>query len=175
VRRPFAIFFLVIILLNTAGYYLVFEGWKWHNSLTWSFDEGVSNPELIVKIPFNVPYATDNEWEKGDGQFEYKGEVYRIVRQKLTLDAVYIALVKDQEGSRINEQQGDFAKTFSDTPAGTKQGTKVLPGFIKEYIHGKVSIEESVLGWFATTSPAVLLDSLVPSFHASIVHPPERA
>ncbi len=176
-RRAIAILFLGIILLNTAGYYLVFEGWKWHNSIAWSFDENASNAqEVIVEIPVNVPYVAQvKEWEKADGQFEYNGESYRITKQRLTLDAVYIACVKDNEASRINQQLEDFAKTFSDQPTDGKQNAKSIPGFIKEYVSAVITLKSLHEGFSVNTSYNSEAQVLVPSFSASIIHPPERA
>ena len=175
-RKPIALFFLFIIMLNIAGYYLVMEGWQWHNSISWSFDEDASNAqELIVEIPLNVPYATqEKDWEKAEGQFEYKGDVYRIVRQKLTLEAVYVACVKDSESNRIKQQLEDFAKTFTDKPLDAKQNVKSVPGFIKEYVSNVVSVKPSVTGWSQAVAYLPPSQSLISSFFASILHPPER-
>jgi hypothetical protein len=175
-RKALAIFFLSIILLNIAGYYLVFEGWKWHNSITWSFDENASNAhELIVEIPLNVPYATqERDWESADGQFEHKGEIYRIVRHKITTDAIFIACVKDNESSRINDQLQDFAKTFTDKPLDGKQNVKAFPSFIKEYVSQVVTVRSSVSGWSQSVAFTIPAQTLIPSFFSSIVHPPER-
>ena len=176
-RKSLAIFFLFIILLNTAGYYLVFEGWKWHNSIAWSFDENNSDQlEVIVEIPLTVPYVTqEKDWEQANGQFEHKGDVYRIVKQKLTLDAVFISCVKDNEGTRINDQLEDFVKTFSDKPVDAKQSVKSVPGFMKEYVSQIIAVKTFVTGWSLTVEYMFPSVSLVPSYFASIVHPPERA
>ncbi|HWA33014.1 MAG TPA: hypothetical protein VG737_02740 [Cyclobacteriaceae bacterium] len=176
-RRALAIFFLGIILLNTAGYYLVFEGWKWHNSIAWSFDENASNAqEVIIEIPVNVPYVAQvRDWEKADGQFEHNGESYRITKQKLTLDAVYIACVKDNEASRINQQLEDFAQTFSDKPVDGKQNAKAFTGFIKEYVSTVITVKASSPGYCINTSYSSEAQVLVPSYSASVIHPPERA
>ncbi len=175
-RKAVALFFLFIITLNIAGYYLVFEGWKYHNSVTWSFDQDNSNTEeVIIKLPMNIPYATqDKDWEKADGEFEYQGDTYRMVKQKVTMDAVYIACVKDNEGSKINQQLEDLAQTFTDNPVGAKQSLKSVPGFIKEYVSNVISVKPSVVGWSVEVAYIAAPQSLVPSFSASIVHPPER-
>jgi hypothetical protein len=175
-RKSLAFFFLFIFLLNIAGYYLVIEGWQWHNSISWSQDdERTSNQELIVEIPLNVPYITqEQDWEKTDGQFEYKGEVYRIVKQKITLDAIFIACVKDHESSLIKQQLEDFAKTFSDKPGDSKQNVKAFPGFIKEYVSNVVTVKNLVSGWSMPVGYVRQASSLAPSFFSSIVHPPER-
>ena len=175
-RRGLATFFLAIILLNIAGYYLVFEGWRYHHQASWSFDETSSNAqEMIVEIPVNVPYAEEKDWQSAAGQFEYKGDVYRIVKQKLTLEAVYLACVKDTENTLINQQLDEFAKTFGDKPADSKSGAKSLPAFIKEYVSQSISVKSSVEGWLVEVSYDNSSSTLAPSYFASIVHPPERA
>ena len=175
-RKFLAVFFLSIILLNTAGYYLFFEGLRYHSSITWSFDEDDSNgQEVIVKIPMNVPYfSQERDWEKAEGQFEYQGEIYRMVRQKLTLDAIYIGCVEDKEGNLIQQQLADFAKTFTDKEGDSKQSVKSFQGFIKEYLSNTVAVKPSVPGWSSTLAYSIRHQLLVPSFFASIVHPPER-
>lgn len=174
-KRAVAIGMLVLILLNTAGYYLVFQGWKWHNALTWTPDE-TANEALIVKVPFAVPYANESdEWTPAQGKYEHEGKSYRIVKQKLTPDAVYIALVADEAGNRINERMADFAKTFSDKPVESKQNAKVFPSFIKEYVSERILVRTVVNGWSQTKQPVIYILSLVPTFVSSIVHPPERA
>ena len=175
-RKSLAFFFLFIFLLNIAGYYLVMEGWQWHNSITWSQDdERNANHELIIRVPLNVPYFTqEKDWEKTDGQFDYKGEVYRIVRQKITLDAIFIACIKDSESNLIKQQLKDFAKTFTDRPEDAKQSVKAFPGFIKDYVSHLVSIKNMVTGWSMPLGYIRPSPSFVSSFLSSIVHPPER-
>ena len=61
--------------------------------------EDYNEAEMItVKIPISVPYASDSEeFERVDGLFEHKGEFYRLVKQRLFLDTLYVVCVKDQE------------------------------------------------------------------------------
>ena len=122
----------------------------------------------------DLPYGTEGEWEKAEGQFEHKGEMYRIVKHKFNLGSVFIACVKDSETTRINQQLEDFAQTFSDKPVDAKQNTKSVPSFIKEYISNVVSVKPSVVGWSLEVAHFQAPQSLVPSFSSSIVHPPER-
>jgi len=175
-RKAVALFFLFIITLNIAGYYLVFEGWKLHNDASWAFDETVSNgQEFIVEVPMNIPYATqEKDWEKSDGQFKYKGDMYRIVKQKITLSAVFIACVKDSKANFVNQQQEDLVKTFSDKPADAKQSVKMFPSFIKDYISNVISVKPSLVGWSSEVAKISATQSLIASYSSSIVHPPER-
>ena len=174
-RRSFAILFLVIVLFNTAGYYLIFEGWKWHNSVAWTFDKSTGLPALIIEIPLiNVQYASqEKDWERADAPFEYNGDVYRIINKRLTHDALFIECVKDNENNRINDQLKDYANTFTDKPLDGKQDVKHYPGFIKEYVFHSLP-KNPIIGWCQVVKYFLPPQSMAPSFFASIVHPPER-
>lgn len=176
-KRAFASFLLVLILLNTAGYYLVFQGWQWHSNLSWidAHESLGAGNELIVRVPFAVPYASESdEWIPAQGRYEHEGKMYRIVRQRLALDAVYIALVNDAEGTLINHHMAEFAKSFSDKPENAKQPVKIFTGLIKEYMTQRVVIASVDAGWNKTCTYSEYLDTLIPSYVSSIVHPPER-
>ncbi len=174
-KKSIAFFFLAVILLNVAGYYLVIEGWKMHHNASWSLEETtVPGQELILEIPLEVPYATqDHDWESSAGQFEYHGETYRIIKQKVTLNSVLIACVKDSESNRINDQLEDFVKSFTDKPSNGKQEAKAFTGFIKEYVSPIIRLNPSVSGWSLEVAQVNYSNDLTPSFVASIINPPE--
>ncbi|HNP78800.1 MAG: hypothetical protein U0289_08250 [Cyclobacteriaceae bacterium] len=174
-KKSIAFFFLAVILLNVAGYYLVIEGWKMHHNASWSLEETtVPGQELILEIPLEVPYATqDHDWESSAGQFEYHGETYRIIKQKVTLNSVLIACVKDSESNRINDQLEDFVKSFTDKPSNGKQEAKAFSGFIKEYVSPIIRLNPSVSGWSLEVAQVNYSNDLTPSFVASIINPPE--
>lgn len=174
-KKSIAFFFLAVILLNVAGYYLVIEGWKMHHNASWSLDEATSpGQELILEIPLEVPYATqDHDWESTEGQFEYHGESYRIIKQKVTLNSVFIACVKDNENNRINDQLEDFVKSFTDKPSNGKQEAKAFSGFIKEYVSHVIRLNPSVSGWSQEVVQVTVSPDLIPSFVSTIINPPE--
>jgi hypothetical protein len=81
--------------------------------------------------------------------------------------------VKDRRGTQIQQALTTYAKTFSDKPADTKPGTKTSLTFIKEYFLRSIQLEHRAAGWH---HGLVLMGSFVvfiPSFSASIIHPPE--
>ena len=176
-RKALAFSSLFIIHLNIAGYYLVYEGLRWHNTNLWSFDENAGYmPDLIIKIPVNYHGSSESKnWEKAFGQFEYDGEVFRIVSKKLTPDAMFMACMKDAEGSRIKRQIEDLAESFTDKPFDSTQSAKTFSGFSKDYLEHSISIRRSVEGWVLVESHDLQSRTLIPSYAASIVHPPERA
>ena len=173
-KRAVATIFLFIILLNVAGYYVVMEGWRRHVSVSWSDANLNKNQEMVVRIPLEVPYNTKNgEWEPANGQFEFQGEIYRITQQKIDLDAVYLACIKDTESNQINQQLGEFVKTFSDKPSDSKSSPKVFHGFIKEYFSERIGVTYEHQGWVLNKVLSTFIVSIVSSFEHSILLPPE--
>jgi len=176
-RKSLAYSALFIILLNIAGYYLVYEGLRVYNDNLWSFNENAGYmPEMIIRIPVNYHGSSDSKsWEKADGKFEHDGQVFRIVSKKLTHDALYMACVKDQAGTRIRQQVEEFAESFTDQPVNSRQSTKTISGFIKDYLVAHITIQSSVAGWKSEVLRSLQAKYFVSTFSSSIIHPPERA
>jgi hypothetical protein len=176
-RKSLAISALFIILLNIAGYYLVYEGLRVYNDNLWSFNENAGYmPEMIIRIPVHYHGASEsNAWEKAEGKIEYDGQVFRIVSKKITQDALYMACMKDQEGTRIRQQVEEFAESFTDKPSDSGQSTKTISGFIKDYLVQSISIKSAIVGWESEMLQALCAKHFISSYYNSIIHPPERA
>ena len=87
---------------------------------------------LTIKIPFTLPYAAlDRNYEAARGSFEYQGEFFKLVKQKLEGDTLYVVVIKDVREKLIFGYMADFVKGSSDLP-GTK-AFKLLTSFAKDY------------------------------------------
>jgi hypothetical protein len=148
-----SILLLVLFLLNALGFYGIFVGLQLNNDQQANDqldEEHYSGADAMTfRIPLSVPYSTDGqEYERVSGQFEHDGEIYRLVKQKLLRDTLYIVCVRDNEGKKINQALADYVKTFTDKPVNAKQQQgKHLLSFIKDYIPTGVSVEPQCSGW----------------------------
>jgi hypothetical protein len=175
-----AIVMLFLFLLNVLGYYGVFVGLRHINvrELVQKLDDNSykESETTTFKIPLTVPYYTDSrDFERVDGEFEHNGEVYRLVKQKLSQDTLQIVCVKDNESKKINQVLADYVKTFTDKPGQSKQNTKSLQVLIKDFIPFSVAVTCNSFGWAHTVDYVSMPQNFNPSFCASIIHPPERA
>lgn len=178
-RQLFSIAFTFLLLLNVMGYYGVFLGLQYKNDqeMIQKFDaENYSDDETItIKIPISIPYATDSKgFERVDGKFEHKGEFYRLVKQKLSQDTLYVVCVKDHQDKRIDDAITSFVKTFTDKPADQHSNSKVVVSFIKDYLPQTFTVQHLSLGWETDVVKESTCNVLRSSFSPSIVHPPER-
>lgn len=162
------------------GYYVVFVGMQYRNDVAMveQLDHGQyeQNQTVTIKIPIAVPYMTDQgDFVRVDGKFEHQGEFYRLVKQKYSQDTLTVVCVKDHENKRIHEALTDYVKTFTDKSSDQQSQGKVTITFIKDYIAQDFELKTLTNGWFSSIVNNHLSKNLIPSFFASIVHPPDRA
>ncbi len=144
---------LVLFLLNVLGFYGIFVGlqFKYAEKANQNLDEDrYSGADVLTfQIPLTVPYYSGTQdYERVNGEFEHEGEVYRLLKQKLYRDTLYIVCVKDRESKKINQALTDYVKTFTDKPVNAKQqNTKQLQAFSKDYFSTHISTESQSTGW----------------------------
>jgi hypothetical protein len=179
VKKLLTLFLLALFLLNVLGYYGVFVGLqvKSGQAMRDRFDSENYSAEqqLTIKVPITIPYATDSRgYERVDGEFEHKGQVYRLIKQKLQSDTLFIVCIKDNQAAKINQALADYVKTFTDKPESSKQSSGPMFKFSKDYLSKTIEITSSSIGW------AYFLSFATKSYYAlagvqDSVSPPPRA
>lgn len=164
--------------MNTMGYYAVFLGLQYKNSIAMTArldaDQYDESQTMTIEIPITAPYMTDDaDFKRVDGIFEYKGEFFRLVKQKYAKETLTVVVIKDTENKRINEAISEYVMSFGDT--GDDQDSNITVSFIKDYIPQTFSMLQSSTGWQKDVVNSISPISLIPTFTASVIHPPERA
>jgi hypothetical protein len=178
-KRTISSLLVVLLLLNVMGFYGVFVGLKYSNTreLIQKFDDDQFSDldAVTIKVPITVPYYanTDTEFERVDGEVEYKGEFYRLVKQRYANDTLFIVCIKDTNSRNIKQALSDYVKTFTDRPAQSSQ-SKTIPGFIKDYLITETHLGQVSAGWsygLTTSSVAAFFSSAF----LSVASPPPKA
>lgn len=164
--------------MNTMGYYAVFLGLQHKNTvaLTSAFDANKydESKAVTIKIPMSIPYLSDDQdFKRVDGTYQYKGEFYRLIKQKYAEEMLTIICIKDTENKRIAEAITDYVMSFTDS--GDDHSTKLTISFIKDYIPQTFAILTTAVGWQSDVVESIASNELTPTFTASVTHPPERA
>lgn len=111
-------------------------------------EEYARTEEITIKVPLTVPYATDSrEFTRVDGEFEHQGDVYRMVKQRLKSDTLYIVCVRDNASKDIKQALEDYVKTFTDKPVSEKSNSKTSQNLIKDYIVSSITLQTISEGW----------------------------
>lgn len=168
---------IAVILLNTMGYYAVFLGLQYKNSMAMTArldaDQYDESQTTTLEIPLAVPYMTDDaDFKRVDGIFEYKGQFYRLVKQKYEKDMLKVVVIMDNENKRINEAMTSYVLAFGD--AGDDHDSKITISFIKDYIPQTFTIQTTAVGWQSDVVESIAVNNLTSTFTASVTHPPER-
>jgi hypothetical protein len=162
------------------GYYGVFLGLHLKNDIAMSkaLDSDLYDQSntITLKVAVSIPYMPDQtEFDRVNGQFEHNGELYRMVKQRYAKDTLTVVCVKDTEHKKIDLALADYVKTFTDTASDTTPTSKLSISFIKDYLPIAFKINSATEGWSLPVRHNSYYQNLIPTFSASIIHPPERA
>jgi hypothetical protein len=179
-KRIFAFALLVLFLLNVLGYYGVFIGLQMANTREMvkklDADDYQESEAQTFKIPLAVPYYADSrDFERVDGEFEHNGEVFRLVKQRLHKDTLYIVCVKDVQSKKINQVLEDYVKTFTDKPVNGKENARTGQQLIKDFISFHIEVYNTALGWNLPLSYKRLLLYTIACAALPVVQPPRTS
>lgn len=152
-KRALSISLLIAIFFNIGGYYLVFWGLKTnasHELIQQLDNDQYSEHEILeLKIPLNLPYPLQqNGYERINGEFDYNNQHYKLVKQKLDRDTLFIVCVQDKKADKLNRAQSDFTKVANDLPTSSKQKATLISQLVKEYqTQLTTGLESDAEGW----------------------------
>lgn len=157
-KRLVSISLLAVFLFNVGGYYAIFWGLRSNAShdLISQLDAGTYSPDetILIKLPITLPYSLQsNEYERIDGAFEYKDQYYKLVKQKIESDTLYMLCIKDKKEEKLQHVLTDFTKVANDLSGSSRQALTMVGKLIKEYNpQYHISVEQGLSGWcFVTT------------------------
>lgn len=145
-RRFLCCLILAFFLFNVVGYHFFFEALveKANYEIDHRLDDGDydENHAVTIKIPLTMPYPLNKEsYERAKGSFEWEGISYKVVKNKLENDTLYVVAVKNLEEQRLGKLKKDFVEASTDQPSSSKQHSKVPVNPVKDY-----TLAESLTG-----------------------------
>jgi hypothetical protein len=178
-KKFISVVMLVLFLMNVLGLYGVFLGLEFSNAQfannQLDQDSYTGSDLMTIKVPLTVPYGTDNEeYVRVTGEFEHDGQVFRLVKQKLHRDTLYVVCFKDEQAGKIKNAMADYVKTFSDKTNSAKQNSKsTVPNFIKDFIAEGIVIQSETPGWFKKVNFGEFIQNPASANAGSFKHPPK--
>jgi hypothetical protein len=143
-KRVFCILLVALHLVSLVGGYWIFYALQQQSRAALAekldLDRYAGSQAILIKLPLADPVSDKENYERVDGEFEYNGTVYRMVKQKFYKDTAYIVCYKDDTSIALKGAIRDYTKSFTDNPSGKKQGNKFESLFIKDYLHHVKSI-----------------------------------
>ena len=145
-RKAFSIVLVVLLLFNALGFYGVLMGVRMQSvqNLVHRLDQNsyANDQTITLKIPMSLPYSYGNEqYKRVNGEIEFQGEFFRLVKQRVSNDTLFIVCIKDNESKKIAEALNDYVKTFSDGDGSAKSTGKLFQSIMKDYVPVSLTME----------------------------------
>ena len=134
VKKVAAILLLSLMVFNLVGYRWLFSAIE--KKATATLEEKISSgkysdEQLVeIRIPLNMPYYSDKEYENVYGETDFNGEHYRYVKRKVSGNTLYLLCLPNKEKTSLVKVKNEFTKAVNDVPAN-KQGSQQKNNFIK--------------------------------------------
>lgn len=176
-RKFLAAFFLFIFTFNVGGYYLIFWGLQYHASrqIASLADTGTytSTDEIAFHIPLTLPYTLEqDEFTRANGSFEYDGEFYQVVKQRIVDSQLVLVCIKNHQQKKITRALSDIVKA-DHLPGDARQTLRTLARLFKDFQSAEASILHTGNAWSTEVGlTAILLSSDPPC--TEIAAPPPR-
>jgi len=122
-----------------VGYYFVYLGLRFHANTEMAqrldTESYTADETITVRIPFTLPYWVDsNDYERISGEFVHNGEFYKLVKQELKKDTLYVVCIRDSKEKRNFNFMSGFAKLSTDVPASSKNTLKLFASLLKDFV-----------------------------------------
>lgn len=137
-KKLVAILMVILFLFNVGGYYLLLFSLTYQTKtcLVARFDnDDYSDDEtVILKIPITLPYPIfENGFQRVNGEFQYNRKHYRLIKQKLENDTLYIVCYQDRKTAQILDAFHDFVKIANDLPLSSKNPMTFAGKMVNDY------------------------------------------
>ena len=115
------------MVFNFAGYRWLFSAIE--KNATTNLEQKISagkysDEQLVeIRIPLNMPYYSDKDYEEVYGETDFNGEHYQYVKRKVSANTLYLLCLPDKEKTSIVKEKNEFTKTVNDIP-GNKEGSQ---------------------------------------------------
>jgi len=179
-RRILSVFFLMLMVLNTIGYYAFLMVLKDQVSQRTRarLEHGMYDVggNLIVKLPMTLPYEveTSGSYEAARGEIVYEGSVYQRIKQRFDGDTLYVMCIRDYEATAAKHQIDRYTKTFAGDAAqqDSSAGIRIIASWAKYYFSELHKVVALHAGWARTQSAVYTATCYNYRAEPAVFHPP---
>lgn len=124
-KQTVAILLLLILLFNTTGYQFILNLLEKKATARLEQKIDASNykdEELVeIRIPLNMPYYSDKDFEPAYGETDWNGQHYRYVKRKISGNVMHLLCLPHPEKNRIVADKNKLTRSLNDTQQENQQ------------------------------------------------------
>jgi hypothetical protein len=178
-KKVTAFVLLIIFLINIGGYSVMYRmaGRRATKELTAKLDKNEFSGSLAItiKIPVALPYQPNSDYERIDGEFEYQGQFYKLVKQRVFSDTLYVVCLIDVKKKQLVDDMHEYTRLTSESSPNSQSSKSAWGNPLQEYSsQGIIELIPSSSGWTSlfnhTESVSAPIDPIT-----GINSPPPRA
>ena len=139
-------------------------------------DNFASSDLVIISIPMSLPYPLQQQqgYERVDGEFEYQGEYYRLVKQRLENDTLFMVCIKDHSKKKLEKVLNEYSNHANNLPQSANKTLDVFGKLFKDFTPNTITQITTGNGWSAAISFADIQIALF-DLDRPVNSPPPRA
>ena len=177
-RKYLSVFFLLLMVLNTAGYYAFLVILRDHTAQASvrKIQSNINEPggNMIIKVPLALPYAGNSEeYVSAAGDFTYEGKVYQIMKQRFYNDTLYIVCVHDYNTTEADKKIDGYTQSFSGCDQEHSSCFELNTFFTKYDIPAQYAIRSYNAGWVMDFKYTTLSYCYKEFYKPTIFRPPQ--
>ncbi len=146
------------MLFNTVGYRFIFSilEKKSTTQLDLAIDEGKYDQQKLIeiKIPLNMPYFSDQDYEAAYGETEIDGTHYQYVKRKVSNNTLYLLCLPNDDKTNLITAKNNIEKNNSEATNNKPDKKSSFPSLTKslqqEYV--KTNFEYQLQNELSTTT-----------------------
>lgn len=93
-----------------------------------------SEDVVVLSIPVSLPYPIYGaNYERAQGEVEYNGEIYHLVKQKIQHDTLFLVCVKDHQQKHLQQTMNEYTNLANNLPTSTKHTMDLLGKLFKDF------------------------------------------
>lgn len=138
-------------------------------------DLSIQKNFITFKIPLHLPYLTDqDQFEPADGEINVRGEIYKLVKKKISRNTLYVICIDHKEKTRIAKNDSDYFNKINDLTSDNSKKAEVKPVKADYLLQDQSTSPTPLTVFHKSAYTNYLSDTLLRGHFPNIASPPEH-
>ena len=106
---------------------------------------------MVISVPIALPYPLQQqEYQRVNGEFEYQGEYYSMVKQRLENDTLFMVCIKNHQEKKLVSALNEYTNLVNSLPANAQRAVDLFGKLFKDYTTSSLVYISAGNGWCAS-------------------------